>query len=529
MNKFSKKTFLFWFVLIVLSALFMRLYKLDAKPLHHDEAVQQYFYIEPLLRDEALIYLGTEYHGLFPHFLSYPYIKLFGLSLFSLRFTAALFGAFTVMLLYFLKDYIGRVGTLFSAAFLAISPTFVYYSRQYTGYPFLTFFLLLFVIIGLRCQKPPVIDGRHAWQSPASHPIVMRRFLSMLRNFPQSKKPAFSHQFKTGGKFLTFLKEVKTYQLYSLLVLIAIILNIHELFFIFLFIVISFVYLNYLFDKNFLKRKLKPLKKIKKGHFIIAILASILVFIMIHTNFFFQPYNLTKLMSVHSDFSNKVISTAHNKSFPYYFTVLFPLELGLFLIGVIGLFHFRRNSYSIFIIFWSLFSLLIFSLISYKANWMLPMVIFPLILHFGNTIDYLAGKSNLRIIILIASIVLILISLFFSIQQNFIFYNDFEKNKIGYVETSPEINQLTYDIKEYAQNRQINILITAKSYWPLPYYLRAYNVSYFSEIDEINLTKYPDYEIYISNKNQVPLLPKSITKRQYLLRDNYPVVVLYKH
>ncbi len=471
--KITKKTFLLLFALIVIIAFFMRSYKLNAKPIHHDEAVLQYYYMQPLLEDYALDYLGVEYHGLLPHFLTYPFVRLFGLSVFSMRFAVAFFGTLTVALLYFLKEHIGKIGVLFSAAFLAISPHFVYYSRQYTGYPFFIFFLLLLIIVVLK-----------------------------------------------------FLKEFRNYQLYLIFILLAIILNINETFFVFLFIVFSFFYLDYMFDKK--KTYKRFLKKIKWKHLIFSILAFVFVFVFIHTNFFYNWYNLEGLLNIVSDVSTKTVSTGHNKSFPYYFTLLFPFELGLLLVGVVGLFYFKRDKFSYFLIFWSLTSLFIFTLISYKTNWTLPVIILPLILHFGNTIDYLIEKFRLRDVILIAGILLVLISLFFSVQQNYIFYNDFEKNKIGYVETSYEVEQLVSDIREYSKDRDIKVLITAHGYWPLPSYLKAYNLSYLTEIRKINTSYYSDYDAFISDISQVPSVIESFTKKEYELRNNYNIAVLYK-
>jgi uncharacterized protein (TIGR03663 family) len=472
--KITKKIFLILFTLIVILSFFMRIYLLDAKPMHHDEGVLDYYYVGPLLENYSLDYLGIEYHGLAFHFLAYPFIKILGLSLFSLRLSVAVFGTLTVWLIYFLKDYIGKTGVLFSSAFLAISPISVYYSRQYTGYPFLIFLLLLLIILVLK-----------------------------------------------------YLKEFRNYQLYLMAIVLAIISNINEIFFVFLFISFTFFYLKYLFDKS--DRSKEFLRKIKWKHIIFAILTFMFVLIMIHTNFFFNFQNLGKLTEAVSHVSDKAVSTGHNKSFTYYFKLLFPYELGLLVMGLIGLLFFKRDSFTKYILFWSLGSIFIFSLISYKTNWMVPLIIFPLILNFGNTLDYLVEKLRFKTIILIVGILLILVSSFYSIQQNYIYYDDFDRNKIGYVETSQEVNELLDDIGKYAQNKRIHILITANGYWPLPSYLRTYKLKYLTSIKEINLTKYDDYDVFISDKSQIPDLPKSITKEEYEFRKGYRIFALYKN
>jgi uncharacterized protein (TIGR03663 family) len=379
------------------------------------------------------------------------------------------FGTLTVALLYFLKDYIGKIGVLFSALFLAVSPTFVYYSRQYTGYPFFLFFLLWLIIVVLK-----------------------------------------------------FLKEFKTHQIYLIFILSAILFNINETFVVFLFVVFAFSYINHLFDKNFLK---KLLKKIKWKHVFLGTLVFVIVFVALHTSFFSVMSNLNRLLDVQSDIATKSVSTGHNKPFIYYFTILFPYEFGLLLIGFIGLLMFNRDRFSLFIILWSIVYLGLFSIVSYKTNWTLLVIAFPLILLFGNTLNYLFGRFKSKSIIVLG-ILLVLISFILSVQQNYLVFNDFERNDIGYVESSPDLNRLAYDVKNYAKSDDIRILITAHAYWPLPSYLKEYDLMYFTEVKRVNLSS--DYDVFISDKRQVGKDLSGFDVKEYTMRNNYAVRVLYR-
>lgn len=468
----TKKKFLILFTLIVIIAFFMRIYLLTAKPMHHDEGILEYYYVKPLLDNYALDYLGTEYHGLAFHYLTYPFTLIFGSTILAIRLSAAVFGTLSVVLLYFLKDYIGKVGVLFSAAFLAISPFFVYYSRQYTGYPFYIFFLLLLIILWLK-----------------------------------------------------YFKEFKSYLLYLIGITLAIILNINEIFFTFLLISVAFYYLTALLNKNIIDKPL--LKKIKWKHVAIAICIFLFFFVVIHSNFFFKWGNMGKLLDAFSHVAKKTVSTGHNKSVTYYLTKLIPMEIGILITALLGIFFFKKDNFSRFLVFWSLASIFLFSLISYKTNWMIPVVTLPLILQFGNAMDYLTERFRLKWIISIAGILLISLSLFYSVQQNFIYFNDFKNNKVGYVETSTEVYRLEQDVNNYAKGSQLRILLTAKGYWPLPYYLRGHKISYFTNIKKLNFTKYDDYDIYISDKSQIPVIPKNMFKEEYLVRKGYNVFVLY--
>jgi len=467
----SKKKFMIIFVLIVVISFFLRIYQLGAKPIHHDEAILEYYYVKPLLDNYALNYMGSEYHGLGYHYITYVFARIFGLSIFSIRLAAAVFGSLSVLLLYYFQDYLGRIGVLFSAAFLAVSTSHVYYSRQYTSYPFLIFFLLLSIIVASK-----------------------------------------------------YFREYKTTYIYWMFIILAILFNINETIFIFLFVAAAFAYLRYLFDK----KSLSYLKKIKWRHFFLGLIVCVAVFIWIHTNFFIQLSNIEGLLKLGSDITTKTVSTGHNKSFPYYFTLIIPFEAGLLLISLIGLLFFKRKIFSYFLIFWSISFLFIFSMISYKTNWILPLVITPLILLAGDTMDHLTQITKWKYLVIIAGILLVLANLFFSIQQNFIYFNDLEKNKIGYVETSVEVEQLVSDIHQYVLGRNISILITAKGYWPLPVYLKDYYLDYDTEIEKLDLANHTNRDIFISEESQVPDSIESFTKKKYELRQNYYMFVLYR-
>ena len=480
MNKeMNQKTFLILFVVIVIIAFFMRFYMLDIKVLHHDEGVEQNIFIQPLLESKGLVW-DYDRKGLAYHFLSSIFINKLGLSTFSLRFTPALFGSLTVLLLFFLKDYIGKVGVLFSSIFLAVSPIFIYYSRFYSAWPFFDFFLLLLLITVFKFIKKSSLDT-----------------------------------------------------LCLIFLLIAILLNlILEAFIIFIFIAFSYIYLNYLLDPNFREEFWHFLKQISVKELILGLFVLIAVFITIQSSFFLQFSNIIKLTTVFSDLAKKAIESGHNKPFFYYFTILYPFEIGLLLISLVGLIFFKKDKISAFFIYWSLASLFIFSLISYKTNWTLTVIIFPLFLLAGNTLDYLIKRfprQNKKI--LIVALIFILLSLYFGIEQNYLSVNNFKVNKIGYVETSTDIYRLIQDIKDYENlHKNAKILISAQSYWPLPVYLNNFSVWYESltETNKLELANYPDYAIFIANKDQLDKVAENFETKEYELRQNYYLTVLYK-
>ncbi|HNQ16391.1 MAG TPA: glycosyltransferase family 39 protein, partial [Pyrinomonadaceae bacterium] len=71
---------------------------------------------------------------------------LFGLNTWSVRASVALFGVLTVLLVFALKRYIGKTGTLFAALFLALSPGMVFISRYFIHEILFVFFSLAIVV-----------------------------------------------------------------------------------------------------------------------------------------------------------------------------------------------------------------------------------------------------------------------------------------------------------------------------------------------------------------------------------------------
>src|SRR4030042_3076874 len=114
----SNKTFIIIFIAIVIIGAFFRLYQLDLKPMHHDEGDEIFYFIKPLLAFNTLTW-DFDNKGLMRHFISVNFIKLFGLSLFSLRFTPALLGILSLFLFYYFKKFFNYRTILISILFLA--------------------------------------------------------------------------------------------------------------------------------------------------------------------------------------------------------------------------------------------------------------------------------------------------------------------------------------------------------------------------------------------------------------------------
>jgi uncharacterized protein (TIGR03663 family) len=117
---------LIWIGLFI-TAFFLRFYALGDKPLHHDESLHA-FYSWELFKGHGYAY-NPMMHGPFQfHGNAFMYF-LFGASNTTCRFLAASCSMFSLVLVYLMRPYLGRVGALFAGVMMTLSPSFTYFGR----------------------------------------------------------------------------------------------------------------------------------------------------------------------------------------------------------------------------------------------------------------------------------------------------------------------------------------------------------------------------------------------------------------
>ena len=133
-------------LLILVLAFFLRVYQLDLKLLHQDEATHAWYCYR-------LLTLGTwqydpSFHGPFLYYATAAVFSLAGPSDFAARILPSLFGFALIPLVYciYRMGYLSEGQALIVSLFLAISPDMVYFSRFLRHDIFMLFFTLLFVV-----------------------------------------------------------------------------------------------------------------------------------------------------------------------------------------------------------------------------------------------------------------------------------------------------------------------------------------------------------------------------------------------
>lgn len=157
-----------WFgaaAFIVAVATFLRFYDLTLKVMHHDEGVNGFF-LKNLITDGTYKYDPANYHGPTLYYISLAFVKIFGFETFGIRASVAIFGVLMVVLVLYLKDYLGRTGTLIAAALVTLSPGMVFISRYYIHEIFFVFLSLAIVVSVLFfIEKKEAGYGAIVWMS----------------------------------------------------------------------------------------------------------------------------------------------------------------------------------------------------------------------------------------------------------------------------------------------------------------------------------------------------------------------------
>lgn len=109
-------------------AFWYRFHQLELKPLHHDEGVNGWF-IMRLLNEGKYAYNPKNYHGPLLYVLGTLPVLIGGNTDFWLRCMPALFGSLVVPAMALFRRQLGWLGVLVSAAYIAVAPIEVYFSR----------------------------------------------------------------------------------------------------------------------------------------------------------------------------------------------------------------------------------------------------------------------------------------------------------------------------------------------------------------------------------------------------------------
>jgi len=132
------------YALLILVALVMRLWSVDARAFSHDEslhAVYSWYIFDAWNYDH-----DPMMHGPFQLFGNALVFAIFGDSDFTVRILPAIFGTALVALPLLLRRQLGRYGALAVAVLLTFSPLLLYYSRYVRNDIYIAFWMFLLIV-----------------------------------------------------------------------------------------------------------------------------------------------------------------------------------------------------------------------------------------------------------------------------------------------------------------------------------------------------------------------------------------------
>jgi len=126
-NKRIEKLEVWFYIILVLISLAMRFWDLGSRSFGYDESLHAYYsyllYQGDGFQHTPLMHGPLQFHGTALMFF------LFGDSDYTARLLHAILGTLLVILPFFLRDRMGRIGALVTAFMIAFSPMMLYYSR----------------------------------------------------------------------------------------------------------------------------------------------------------------------------------------------------------------------------------------------------------------------------------------------------------------------------------------------------------------------------------------------------------------
>ncbi len=501
----NKKAFAGLFLIITIGAAAFRLADLGLRPVHHDEA-NQALKFGALLEKGGYRYDKTDHHGPSLYYLTLPFVRISGKSALAeldestLRMVPACFGIGTVLLLLLFVPLIGRRAVLWGALGLAVSPAMVYFSRFYIQEALLLFFLVAAVASLWRYLAKP------SWGWAAATGL----FFGMMYATKETSVIAFGS------------------------------------------IAAAFVLVQLAGGSDHRLGKARP--AIPWPHLILGISAALFFCILLYTSFFSNLQGFfDSILSFKVYFVRAGETGFHSHPWHYYLQTLAFSKTGsgplwsealILLLALIGgVAAFRRKllanrniSFQRFILFFTLLSAAVYSLIPYKTPWniLTSYIGFILLAGVGTASVLDSCRKNLS-----RALVLIFLAAGFVHLGIQAFRGSFTEpaapsHPYVYAQTIPDILKLVHRVESLAalhpdgERMLIKVIASPYETWPLPWYLRRFaRVGYWTDAAEAGGAG--EAAVVISDTEQAarlePLFKESFLSEYYGLRPNVFLVL----
>ena len=357
----TKLKFYHIFILIALLAFALRFYDLGYKAFNWDEAVHAW--ITRSLIETGQYSYSPVYHGPLQFYLGAIMFSLFGISEFAARVLPAAAGILIILLLYLLRGAIGKKAVLVSSFLIAISPFFVYYSRFFREDIYLALFTLATFVFGLLYFERK--EQRYLLLSAVAFGLSL------------STKENTAITFAIFAAFLVYLLAEK--------------------------------------------RSYKPVYQNARPA-VLFVFVALLTAAAFYTAFFIKPEDFARSIYSGIDYwVGKHQNPNLGGPWHYYFTRMWLYEPAVLIFGLLGIAAYIRHKNALyrFAAYWSLASLIIYSIVQEKMPWLTLNVLLPFAVLAGL---YVSERLNFRKLnyTLGIFVVFVALSLIAGIRANYI-------------------------------------------------------------------------------------------------------------
>ncbi len=429
-------------VAILLIAVFLRVWLLEAKPPHFDEGVNGWF-ADQMAANGFYRYDPTNYHGPLHFYAVFLSQTLFGRHLWALRLPAIVASLLCVVALFGFRRFFGRGPAVVAAAAMAVSPAFSFYGRYSIHESWQVLFCILFLrgLLGL-WESGDRKSFFYAVFSAAGLVLTKETYLLHLGCFALA-----------GGVLAAWQKLVPS------------------------------------------RPALAPAqRRWTRDDAILAGGTSLLAILFFYSGNFLDFSSLHGLYQTFAAwFATGVEAGGHEKSsyaigpVNYYWLALmaryeWPALLGL---AACVRYVWPSDARIRFIAITAGGVLLAYTLIPYKTPWCIISILWPFYLVLGALLDEVSRRFRRPFLLWLPVLPLLAVSLVFAVRLNFKNATD-DHEPYVYVQTYPGIYELTDPLLRLAGKdpRQFHMsgLVLLKSYYPLPWMLGDFpRVGYYTE------------------------------------------------
>ncbi len=504
--------------IITAIAAFLRFYNLELKPLHHDEGVNGFF-LTTLFREGVYKYDPQNYHGPDLYYFALAVSKMFGLNTISIRASVAIFGVLTVLLALFLKNYIGKIGSLAAALFLALSPGMVFISRYFIHEILFVFFSFA-LVVGILFFVEKRAAG--AWA------IASMTFLLLVCLLPTALNLA--NAVGEDNPTLVWIVRLGLFAVEAVLVFLimrmilawnggrAIYLILASASAILLFATKETAFITIgtmliaclsvwiwrkIYGAMFGKLDKNELEPVEltwtnfraalgdSGDLALLVVACAVVFayvgILFFSSFFTYPEGIGKAFEAYSLWTKTGTKDHTQNGMWAYLKWGMKLEAPILIVSAVGALIAlvkARHRFALFSAFWAFGLFLAYTIIPYKTPWLSLSFLLPMCVVAGYGVNELITAKD-KIVKLLGALVLLMSVAILGYQTydlNFARYDDdtmpyvYAHTKRGFLDL---INKIEYYAEKSGKGKDASIEIVSPDYWSMPWYMRDYKNAVF--------------------------------------------------